>query len=193
MNSRSDFIRLNDVKMLFPNLKNTEIFDGKDTKKYTVLLVIDKESETGKKVKKLFDSFVISTKCEKLRADKLALKDGDNESFYPDSNPYNAQNRGKYLLRATSFNKPVLLDRKKNDITNSDLIGNEEFYPGAIVNAIVNFYLVSNQTKIICAGLNSMQSTGRGDRIGSGGSPLDIANSMYDELEDEEDEDLDFI
>ena len=151
-------IKLNKVRLSFPNLFTTEPFAGEDTGKYSATLLLHKEDNAldlkslGKAIKDLMTENKVS-----LLSEKICLKDGKSKSY----DGYD----GCWYIKASTKIKPVLLDRSKKPIEQEGVI-----YAGCYVNALVNIWYQNNQFgKRINAQLIALQFAAAGEPFGMSG------------------------
>ena len=123
-------------------------------------------------------------KWPKLKADRVFLRDGDQEDW----DGY----EGRYYVSANNQNQPVLVDRKKDakgkwiELTATNG-GPKKLYAGAVVNAIVRIWAQDNQHgKRLNASLESVQFVRDGEAF-SGAKPVD-PNEKFDDMEDEDED-----
>lgn len=123
-------------------------------------------------------------KWPKLKADRVFLRDGDQEDWDGYENTF--------YVSANNQNQPVLVDRKKDakgkwielTIENG---GPKLLYSGAYVNAIVRIWAQDNQHgKRLNASIESVQFVRHGEAF-SGGKPVDPNEKFDDDFDDDED------
>ncbi len=129
--------------------------------KYSISLLIPKSDEkTLKDIRQAIENakkIGVSVFGGKIPPNiKTPLRDGDIEK--PDDDIY----AGCYFVNANSGNKPGILDKYKNPITNP-----EDFYSGCYGYASINFYAFNtNGNKGIACGLNNLMKTDEGEVLG---------------------------
>lgn len=107
---------------------------------------------------------------------KLPLRDGDEDR--PDDEVY----AGCWFVNATSKNKPGIVDKNCNPITDST-----EFYSGCYGHASITFYPFSaNGNRGIACGLNHVMKTTDGDPLGGRSRAEDDFAGLT--LDDEDDD-----
>ena len=123
-------------------------------------------------------------KWPKLKADRVFLRDGDQEDW----DGY----EGRFYVSANNQNQPVLVDRKKDgkgkwiELTVQNG-GPSKLYAGAVVNAIVRVWAQDNQHgKRLNASLESVQFVRDGEKF-SGAAPVD-PNEKFEDFDDDEDD-----
>jgi hypothetical protein len=181
MNEKNEYqVKMPNVRISFPNLFQTSVFAGEDTGKYDATFILDKEDhkdlikEIKVKMKGLAD--------EKLKGkmpadDKLCLKDGDETE--------RDEQQGCYVLKASTKKRPMVLDRDRAPVVESDNV----IYPGAYVNSIVTLWAQDNAYgKRLNASLDGVMFCEHGEPFG----PPPIAADEFDAFEDASDENTPF-
>ena len=156
---------------------------------YSVSLLIPKsDTKTLAEINKAIEAAIIDGKSRLANKDgainkkilKLPLRDADEEGTT--STDY----KGMIFFNAKNKRRPQIVDRHKEMIYNED-----EIYSGCYCNVMINFYAFAVEgNKGIAASLGNIQKVKDGDKLGYGGTS---ANSDFDALEEEEEEDLPFI
>ncbi|WP_027628134.1 DUF2815 family protein [Ruminiclostridium cellobioparum] len=174
------------VRLSYAHLFTPAAIDDSQDPKYSACLLIPKtDKETVKKIKAAIEAAKqtgadkIKDKSGKIPANlKTPLRDGDEERA--EDNPEYA---GHYFINASSKQKPGIIDRYKNEITDST-----EVYSGCYARASVNFYAFNTAgNKGIACGLNNIQKVADGDYLGG----RSRAEDDFDEIEDDDDDLLD--
>lgn len=165
-------IKLQNVKLIFPNLFKFEIFQGVCTKKYSATFMIPKTDT--EKVDEILSE--IRKLCEigkfKPSRDKWAFKDGD------DSSHENTQ--GYFTLKAANKKRFPIIDRSKKPVTEDD----DLFYNGCRVNAQVALSVHSNNYgKRMTADLLGVQFFANDEPIEIGGGKVGSVDD-FDEFEE---------
>lgn len=164
----------------FVHIFEPSAIDEKSEKKYSMRLIIKKsDKETVEAIKRAQKNAAEAGKAKlagrggKLPSDlKLALRDADEEGLSEEF----PELEGCYFVNATSKNKPGIIGRRKEPITDESKI-----YSGCFVRASLNFYAFNtNGNKGIACGLNNVQFWDDGDYLGGRAS----ADSDFDELDD---------
>lgn len=162
-------IKLQNVRCSFPDLFDTAKYEGVDTGKYAITLILDKEKHANsiKEIKENTASLIKNKlQLSKLPADKICLRDGDEMEH----DHYN----GSYILRAKSIKKPVGPDEAFSMMSHFLVIGKDKrvltkndnkFYGGCYVNACIDLY-ASSKYKLILAGLLGVQFEADGEPFG---------------------------
>lgn len=162
----------------------TSIGESED-KKYSVSLIIPKsDKKTIKKIKDAIEVAKEEGKSSKFGGKipanlKTPLRDGD-EDRSDDENYANS-----YFINATAINKPGVVNRDLEPITNE-----EDFYSGCYGRASITFYAFNaNGNRGIAAGLNHVQKTSDGEALGGRVSvDVDFADDPeFDDFDDEDD------
>ena len=171
-------IKLQAVRLSFPSLFNTAKFGGEDTGKYEATFVLDKveHADTIAQIKTAIERLAKEEIKAKVPSDKLCLKDGD-EMGRPEF-------EGKYTIKASTKKRPLVINRDKSPIVESDNI----VYAGCYVNAILSLWAQNNQWgKRINAQLDGVQFCRDGEPFGDGGVSADEFDAFGGS-----DEDFDF-
>lgn len=150
----------NEVRLSYVNLLQPRKND-KGGEKYDVCVLLPK---SDKETLQLINAAIEAAKAEwkgkfgKVPpALKTPLRDGDKEKDI-DEQPEFA---GHYFFNATSQNKPGIVDRQTNLITDST-----EVYSGMYARVSINFYPYSNESKGIAVGLKNVQKLRDGEPLG---------------------------
>lgn len=167
--------RISYAKIWAPNINE----DGSKGK-YSVALLIDKKNtKTIDAIKKAIEAAKIEGKTQLANSKgivpsniKVPLRDGDDGDI--DDEAY----EGKYFLNAASKQKPQIVDRQVEPITDES-----EVYSGCYCNVSVNFYAFNvNTNKGIAAGLGNIQKVKDGERLAGGAS----ADEDFEIVEEDE-------
>ena len=172
-------IKIQAARLSFPNLFNTAKFGGEDTGKYEATFVLDKveHAETIASIKAQIERLMKEELKSKVPSDKLCLKDGD-EMGRPEF-------EGKYTIKASTKKRPLVINRDKSPITESDNV----IYAGAYVNAIVSLWAQNNTWgRRINAQLDGVQFCRDGEPFGDGG----VSVNEFDAFGGDADDDFDF-
>lgn len=172
-------IKMQAVRLSFPSLFNTAKFGGEDTGKYEATFVLDKveHAETIASIKAQIDKLMKEELKGKIPSDKLCLKDGDDMG--------RPEFEGKMTIKASTKKRPLVINRDKSPITESDNV----IYAGCYVNAIVSLWAQNNNYgKRINAQLDGVQFCRDGEPFGDGGVSVD----EFDAFGSDADDDFDF-
>ena len=167
-------ITLKNVRLSFPSLWRKAVFNGEDTK-FEATFLLDKDEHADKIAE--IEAAVAATikeqlKGAKLKADKICLRDGDQETY----DGY----EGCMSFKASNGRRPLVIDRDRTPLTEDD----GKPYAGCYVNATVELWAQNNQYgKRINANLLGVQFVADGESFGGGGSVADVDD--FDELEDD--------
>ena len=175
----------NKVRFSYAQVFTPGSIGDSEEKKYSVSLIIPKsDKETLKLIKQAIENAKEAGKSTKFNGKVPAnlqtpLRDGDIDR--EDDEAY----AGAYFINANAKNKPGVVDRNLEPITDQD-----EFYSGCYGRASVTFYAYNaNGNKGIAAGLNHVQKTSEGEPLG-GRVAADV--DFGDDLDfDDEDDFLD--
>ena len=173
-------IKMQAVRLSFPSLFNTAKFGGEDTGKYEATFVLDKvdHADLIKSINAQIDTLTKETfKGKAVPSDKLCLKDGD-EMGRPEF-------EGKMTIKASTKKRPLVINRDKSPITESDNV----IYAGCYVNGICSLWAQDNQFgKRINAQLDGVQFCRDGEAFGDGA----VSVNEFDAFGSESDDDFDF-
>ena len=156
-------IKMQNVRLSFPNLFQTSTFGSDDTGKYDATFILDKKDhkETIKEIQADMQALADEKFKGKLPPDdKLCLKDGDDT--------LREELHGAYSIKASTKKRPMVLNRDKTPIIEEDNL----IYAGCRVNAIVNLWLQDNKFgKRINCSLDGVQFCAHDDPFGA--PPID--------------------
>ena len=157
---------------LFEPRANNNSGDGQE--KYSVTLLIPKTDttvyqnilssiEAAAAVAEANQNSLQKNSGKKLPSElKTTLHDGDGER--PNGGDFGPECQGCYVMTVSSKNRPVLVDKNKNPITDP-----QELYSGCYGRAIINFYVYdTNGNKGISAGLNGVMKLHDGEPLSGG-------------------------
>lgn len=173
-------IQIKDVRLSYPALFRPKGFQGSsDNPKYQASFIIDPESKLGKKNLSLIEDAIDAAKDRKwgdkppkLKADKLCLIEGDPDKDEED---------GMMVLRSSNAKAPLVLDRDKTELDESD----GRPYGGCYVDAIVRIWAQDNEYgKRINGSLEAVRFRRDGEAFGA--PPPDP--DEFDDIDDDEDE-----
>ena len=168
-------IKMQNVRLSFPNLFQTASFGGNDTEKYDATFILDKKDH--KKIIKEIQTGMQELADEKFKGtlpqdDKLCLKDGDDT--------LRDELHGAYSLKASTKKRPMVLNRDKTPITEEDNV----IYAGCYVHGIVSLWLQDNQYgKRINASLDGVMFASAGEPFGAPGIDADEFDAFGDDDE----------
>ena len=144
-------IKIEAVPVSWPHLFNKQIYEGKETK-YNGTFLVEKNDpvmkEIGAEIMEL-----MKEKGVEVPRDKWCVKDGDETDF--------EANHGFWLIKAGSHDRPALLT-KDGKVVYDD---NGEFYPGAIVDAYVSFWVNTKGERRVVGELHGVQKVEDGPRL----------------------------
>lgn len=185
-------IKLNDVRLSFPNLWAAKEFKPGDGKfRYDATFLIEPGSENDKKIRDAIKAAGEETwgaKGEKTlraiegQANKYAYQDGDLKEY----DGY----EGMWFLACHSKVRPLVIDRRPKLPDGSPNILTEadgKPYAGCYVNATVEIYAQKGENPGLRASFTGVQFVRDGDAFG-GGSAAKAED--FDDLGDSSDDDL---
>ena len=172
------------VRLSYAHLFEKHAQEGQEPQ-YSVSLIIPKsDTETIKLIKEAIAEAKELGKAKlggKIPANlKTTLHDGDDDK--PDDENY----KNCFYMNANSkINKPGVIDRRRVAITDP-----QEVYSGCYGRVEINFYAYNvSGSKGIASGLGNVQKISEGKPLGG----FTRAEDVFDEIEDDEDEDGDFL
>ena len=162
-------VKIKNARCSFPDLFNTSKFEGVDTEKYGITLILNK-TEHADAIKEIKDACqkLIVEKLEqnKLPREKICLRDGDEmeHDYYADSYIIRPKTKKSPLPADTNFSivKHFLVMDKNKSILTAE---NNKFYGGCYVNACIDIY-ASKKYKLILASLLGVQFHADGEPLG---------------------------
>lgn len=162
---------LKNVRLSFPSLFKRASFDGKEGKFEGTLLLPKSDTKTYELINKAIDEALAEAKI-KVPADKRFLKDGDDSDY----DGY----AGNWSIKAANNNRPLLIDRDKNPVTEDDGI----LYAGCYVNAQIGVWIQNNQYgKRVNANLYGLQFVKDGESFGTDtSSKIDDFDDVADDF-----------
>ncbi len=158
--------------------------DGGDPKYSVTLLIPKTDTATLAKIQEAVndarEAFCRKNGASSLPANPITpLHDGDGVK--PNSGePYGPECKGHYVISVSSKQRPVIVDRDRQEILDST-----EVYSGCYGRATINFYGYSNKKKGIGAGLLSVQKLSDGDPFGTVGSADDFDDGFKDDTDND--------
>lgn len=159
--------------------KAKAIAEGQDPKYSCSILIPKSDKETIAKIQSAIKQALEDGKHSKFGGKvpsnlKTPLRDGDEERG--DDPVY----KGHYFINASSKSKPIIVDRRKEPITDEN-----DVYSGCYARVSINFYAFNTSgNRGVACGLGNIQKLGDGEVLGGGRSSV---NDDFDDLEDEED------
>jgi hypothetical protein len=170
-------IKLNNVRLSFPSLFQKATFEGKETK-FEATLLLDKEQH-AESIAEIQAAIKVAIKEKlggaKVGADKLCMKDGDDSDYEGYA--------GTMSLKAANAKRPLVIDRDKTPLAESD----NRPYSGCYVNAIIELWAQNNAYgKRINANLLAVQFYKDGQPFGDAGANASVND--FDAFDDESDD-----
>lgn len=155
------------VRFSYANVFSPKAAQDGGPLKYSVSIIIPKsDTETIAKINKAFEEVKAASAAlfggTVPKMLKGGLRDGDEEKD-------DAAYANSYFINANSVNKPGVVDADLNPI-----LDQAEFYSGCYGRASITLYPYnSNGSKGIACGLNNIQKTDDGDKLGGGSNAAD--------------------
>ena len=188
-------IKLHNVRLSFPNLFKARAFEeGKDAKFDASFLIHPKDSVVdidgtkfkGKAAIQAIEGLMEVTATEKFGKGKIpkgityCLHDGNEKEY----DGY----AGHHFMPASESRRPILLNRDKTPLVESDGV----LYAGCYVNALLNLWVQDNKFgKRVNANLKGVQFLRDGEPFGAGNSAdADDFDDLGDDEENMDDDDL---
>jgi len=177
-------------RLFYLNVLKPKANDQGDMKFSTMILVKKDDKDTLKRVhaaieagkrayeRKFNGGALISD--EDWKQLHTPMRDGDKECAVDIKKDKDL--RGHYFFNASSDNKPGLVDKDLNSVTDA-----AQIYSGMFGRVDVNFYPFRNKKKGVAAGLNHIQKIRDGEPKMGAGAP----EAAFNRYEDNSDEDGD--
>lgn len=172
------------VRFSFCNVFEPKAQGDNGELKYSLMLLIPKsDTATLGKIKEAIaetrEEYCRRNGASALPANPITpLHDGDG--LKPNSGePYGPECKGHYVMNVSSKNKPVIVDRNRQEILDPG-----EVYSGCYGRVSINFFGYNNKKKGIGAGLNGVQKLSDGEPLGSAGSADDFNDDFKDDDDD---------
>lgn len=161
---------LKNVRLSFPSLFQTELYNGADTEKFAATLLIDKNDEQVAVLKDAMKKVAAEKFGNTLpKSLKSCIQDGDEKEY----DGY----AGCFAIKATTKRRPVVIDGNKTPLVEED----GKIYAGCYVNASVDLWCMDNQYgKRVLAALNGVQFAAEGEAFGNSSNS---ALSDFEEIE----------
>ena len=170
---------LQNVRLSFPSLEKQSEYDGQ-LGKYEATFLMDKETQANliEKVNAEITKVLEANpdpktkKAPKIPPEKLCMKDGDFVSY----DGY----EGQMAIKASSKNKPDLLDQVKRKIENPEGV----FYAGCYVDVVLDLWYQNNKFgRRVNANLFAVRFRSEGEAFGG----VKTDNTVIDTLDDLDD------
>jgi hypothetical protein len=162
-------IKINNVRLSYPNVFNKGSYEGKENKKYTVTLVLDKSNPDHIKAKKIIDEQInaiynqTKTKRSSFKDDKFCVKE-DSEEF-----------ENSWLIKCGNPKRITIIDRDKTPLTEED----NKIYAGCYANVVIDLYYYDKQYgKFLLSNIYGIQFSKDGEPLGGG--IVDVTDDFED-------------
>lgn len=173
-------VRLDNVRLSFPNLFKARAPKGSDKAKYSADFIMDKKAHKDliTKLEKLCERAMLNKFGKKVGIKHMCLKDGND----PSKEGVEGYGDEVMYITAKSNTRPAIIDHNKNTVTEED----GKVYGGCYVNASVEIYGFKHDVggNCILADLRAVQFYKDGVSLG-GRAPVDTDNE-FDEVKDED-------
>jgi len=173
---------LQGVRFSYANVFVPKKIQDSEDEKYSVSVLIPKDNEAAVVEAKRAITAAYNAGVEKKfngkrpKAWKNPLRDGDTER---EDEAY----AGHYFINANSTRQPQVVDASVRPI-----IDQEEFYSGCYGNVSINFFAFNWQgNKGVGAGLQNIQKTKDGDRLGGSASTAAEDFGAFSTIEEDDD------
>lgn len=149
--------------------------------RFKALLLIDKSNKTDvRKIEKAI-AYIEDKMITEKYAGKKPKKAIPNTFNDGDEDKEGEEYENRYYINVAKHRKPVIVDRRKDPITDPD-----EIYSGCIANVCIEFYYYwRDDAKGITASLEAIQKIGDGEPLGAGRVR---AEEVFEDLDDEDEE-----
>ena len=158
-------VKLNKVRLSFPNLFKPVVFPGSDKARYDATFLIEPGSENDKAIEAAI--LAAATEAHAAKAGKFlaSVKGNNNKYCYldGDTKEYDGY-EGMKFLACHSTVRPTVLDRDKTPLTEGD----GKPYAGCYVNAVVDIYAQKGDFPGIRASVSGVQFHSDGEAFGGG-------------------------
>ena len=170
------------VRISYPQVFTPRAFKGSDPK-YSVTLMFDKKNKEHVEFVKMIKADAEKALAEKwpdastrpripvVGETRSLIKDGDKtcDTQGIPLKEKNPEYEGHWTMRAASANKPVVVDRNRQEIINAG-----DIYGGCFCQVNVNVYTFNGETnKGVTAGLNGLLKYSDGESFGGGRPSVD--------------------
>jgi intein/homing endonuclease len=182
------------VRFSYAHLTEPHAAQPGQDEKYSVQLLIPKsDTKTLDKINNAIEAAKQAGKSSKWGGKipknlKIILRDGDEEHDTEDEPAY----KDTMFMNVSSNNKPGIVGTQRGEDGKLKAIEDEdEIYSGMYGRASINFFPYdANGSKGVSAGLNNVQKTADGERLGGGHTK---AEDDFDDWEDEDESDEDLL
>jgi len=162
-------IKIDNVRLSYPYIFKKGTYEGKENKKYTVTLILDKNNPKHVEAKKLIDSQIEAIYKEKgvkrsdFKEDKFCIKESSEE--FPNH----------WLIKTGNAKRITVIDRDRSPLTEDD----NKIYAGCYANVIVDFYYFDKQYgKFVLSNIYGIQFSEHGEALES--VNIDVSKDFED-------------
>lgn len=168
----SSRVKLQGVRVAFPSLFTHALFNGSDTGKFELTVLLPK---TDVAAKAAIDAAIAEARAEKpntkVPSVNICVKDGDDEDQF---DAY----AGHWVIKTGTRKNPTVIHRDKSPIREEGVI-----YGGCYCNVIVDFWVQDNQWgKRVNCNLWGVQFVRDGEPFGENVDVTDEFDSFDDEF-----------
>ncbi len=166
-------VKMADVRLSFPAVFEPKKFDESSKPKYSATFRLDKTEHAAiiREIQKATAKLLADNKVKTLSAERIALKDGSDTGREEDE--------GTYLIKASSDKRPLVLDRDKTPLTDSD----QKIYAGCRVNALISLWYQDHPKfgRRVNASLQGIMFNRDDEPFGSRGASADDFDTFGDD------------
>jgi hypothetical protein len=178
-------VKLPAVRLSFPDLYEAKAFQEGQEPKYGATFLLDPKNPKHAAAIKEIDAECQRIITETWGAAPKGMKpidchgNGNDCVSQQTGEPYTGY-VGMYFVRGKSSKQPLLIDKDRNELANSD----PRIYGGVYVNATINFYAQDNKYgKGVRCSVRAVMTLGYGDPFGSV-----VTDSEFDDFDAEGDD-----
>lgn len=166
------------ARLSYPALFTAKAIEEGKKAKFSANFILDKDENADqiKNIEKLIQRVKLDFFKKEVKLKNKCLREGD-EDAYEDKAGYGED---KMVLIASSVQRPVTVDRRRNPVAEADGV----LYAGCYVNALVRLFAYDHPTggKGVSAELLAVQFVENGESFGA--SSVDVEKE-FDDLGDE--------
>jgi hypothetical protein len=126
-------IMLKNVRLAYPSLFKTEVYNGEDTGKYAGTFILDGKEHKAAHAQalKIIEQLIEDAKLTgKIKSDKICLKKDESDH----------NNTGGWVVKATNKTRPTVVNTDISPLTEDD----NKIYGGCYVNVKIGFWVQNN-------------------------------------------------
>jgi hypothetical protein len=168
------------VRLSYANIwKPKAMAEGQEAKYSVSLLIPKSDTKTVNAIKSAIKAAAEEAQHTKFGGKipanlKTPLRDGDDERS--DDPSY----AGHYFMNCSSKSKPIIVDRRREQITDEN-----DVYSGCFAHVSVNFYAYNTSgNRGVACGLGNIQKVADGDALSGGRGNIESEFAVLDEDDD---------